>query len=105
MGEHSHGRKIPIPRRLDYQESGASLRLWKTHFINYTRTDQFVNIFVQADTKWKVNEKDWGFQAEPDTSQTKQTGAQLKADCLMFLETLSSYLPDDYLVEKITKNT
>ena len=105
MGENSHGRKIPIPRRLDYQESAASLRLWKTHFTNYTRTDQFFAKFVQADTKWKVREADWGFAAEPETSQTKRTGAQMQADCLMFLETLSSYLPDDYLVEKITKNS
>ena len=105
IGKNSHGRKIPIPRRLDYQESSASLRLWKTHFINYTRTDQFFAKFVQADTEWKVREADWGFAAEPDTSQTKQIGAQMKADCLMFLETLSSYLPDDYLVEKITKNS
>ena len=68
MGENSQGRKIPIPRKLGYQESAASLRLWKTHFINYTRTDMFFTKFVQADTEWKIRDNDWGFQDEAATS-------------------------------------
>ena len=105
MGENHHGRKIPLPRKLEYRESAASLRQWKTHFINYTRTDIFFAKFVQADTEWKTQENDWGFEDEPAASQTKRTKAQVKDDCLMFLETLSSYLPDDYIGEKICKMT
>ena len=33
------------------------------------------------------------------------SAAQMKQDCEMFLQTLASYLPDDYLVEKISKTT
>ena len=105
VDNNPHGRKIPTPRKLEQQESAASLRLWKTHFINYTRTDMFFARFVQADAKWKMQENDWGFQDEAATAQTRRTKAQVKEDCLMFLETLSSYLPDDYIGEKICKTT
>ena len=50
-------------------------------------------------------ENNWGFQAETAESSLKRSPAEMKSDCLMFLETLASYLPDDYLVERITKNT
>ena len=49
--------------------------------------------------------KHWGFAAKTAETSLKRTQAEMKLDCLMFLETLASYLPDDYLVEKITKNT
>ena len=48
---------------------------------------------------------DWGFADEAETSPLKRKKAEMKADCHMFLETFASYFPDDYLVEKITKNT
>ena len=101
----SHGRKVPIPRKLDTQETAASLRLWRVAFSNYYRADAYFGIFIQADTKWNVTADDWGFADEGANSHLKRTKAQLKSDCSMFLETLASYLPDDYLVEKISKNT
>ena len=98
-------RKVPIPRKLDINESAPSIRLWKIAFINYYRSDIYFSKFVQAGAKWNVNAPDWGFTDEPDTSDLKRTKAQLKEDCKMFLETLASYVPDDYLVEKISKTT
>ena len=47
----------------------------------------------------------WGFAAETAENSLKRSKEDMKSDCLMFLETLASYLPDDYLVEKITKST
>ena len=41
--------------------------------------------------------------AEADTTVTKRP--QMKAGCNMFLQTFASYLPDDYVVEKLTRNT
>ena len=81
------------------------MRLWKVAFTNYYRADVYFGHFVHADTTWNVAAEDWGFDNEPATSQLKRTKAQLKSDCSMFLETLASYLPCDYLVEKITRTT
>ena len=101
----NHGRKIPIPRKLDLQENAASLRLWKVHVTNYYRADPCFSFFVRDDTTWNMAAADWGFADEAETSQLKRKKAEMKADCHMFLETFASYFPDDYLVEKITKNT
>ena len=105
MASTGTGRKIPIPRKLDSQETAASLRLWKIHFVNYTRGDLYFAHFVKGDVVWNMAENNWGFQAETAESSLKRSPAEMKSDCLMFLETLASYLPDDYLVERITKNT
>ena len=100
-----HGRKIPIPRKLDLQENAASLRLWKVHVTNYYRADPHFSFFVRDDTTWNMGAADWGFADEAETSPLKRKKAEMKADCHMFLETFASYFPDYYLVEKITKNT
>ena len=99
------GRKIPIPRKLDKQETAASLRLWRVHFSNYYKNDIYFSRFVAETATWNIHQPSWGFVAEADTSILKRTAAEVKSDCAMFLDTLSSYVPDDYLVEKITKNT
>ena len=98
-------RKVPIPRKLDVKESGPSVRLWKIAFINYYRSDIYFSKFVQAGATWNVTAANWGFEDEPNTSDLKRTAAQMMEDCKMFLETLASYVPDDYLVEKISKTT
>ncbi len=98
-------RKVPIPRKLDVKESAPSVRLWKIAFINYYRSDIYFSKFVQAGTTWNVTAANWGFEDEPNTSDLKRTAAQMMEDCKMFLETLASYVPDDYLVEKISKTT
>ena len=107
MGDNNYvtGRKVPIPRKLDTQETAASIRLWRVAFTNYYRAYLYFGHFVQADTTWNVGAEHWGFDNEPNTSQLKRTKAQMKSDCSMFLETLASYLPCDYLVEKITRTT
>ena len=103
--EITQGRKVPIPRKLDINETAPSIRLWKIAFVNYYRADTFFSAFVQAGAKWNVQAADWGFEDEAATSALKRSGAQMKQDCEMFLQTLASYLPDDYLVEKISKTT
>ena len=81
------------------------MRLWKIHFINWTRTDPYFAYFVKAEVKWNVNAADWGFAAETAEGSLMRSKAEMKADCLMFLQTLASYLPDDYLVDTITGKT
>ena len=56
MGENNYitGRKVPIPRKLDSQETAASMRLWKVAFTNYYRADLYFGHFVHADTTWNV---------------------------------------------------
>ena len=46
MATAGTGRKIQAPRKLEQRESAASLRLWKIHFANYTRTDPYFAHFV-----------------------------------------------------------
>ena len=99
------GRKIPPPRPLERKETAASLRLWKVHFLNYYRTDAYFKKFISEATTWHVNQVHWGFTAEPEDSTLKRQPAELESDCNMFLNTLASYVPDDYIVEKILKNT
>ena len=101
----TQARKVPLPRKLDIKETAPSVRLWKITFINYYRLDVYFSKFVQTGAKWKVTAVNWGFEDEPDTSDLKRKADQLKQDCMMFLETLASYLPDDYLVEKISSST
>ena len=101
----TQARKVPLPRKLDIKETAPSVRLWKITFINYYRSDVYFSKFVQTGAKWKVTAVNWGFEDEPDTSDLKRKADQLKQDCMMFLETLASYLPDDYLVEKISSST
>ena len=99
------GRKIPVPRKLDKQETAASLRLWKVHFQNYYKNDVYFKRFISDTAVWHVHQVNWGFTPEAADSQLKRTAEELKSDCNMFLETLASFLPDDYLVEKIIRNT
>ena len=98
-------RKIPVPRRLDLQETAASLRLWKMHFRNYYRSDPHFSHFLKSTTTWNIRHDTYGFEAEAATSVLKRTAADMKEDCIMFLEIFASYLPSDYLVERVTKNT
>ena len=99
------GRKIPLPRRLDKNETAASLRLWRVHFCNYYKNDVYFSRFVTDTATWHIHQPNWGFEAEAATSVLKRTAEEVKSDCSMFLDTLSSFVPDDYLVEKIVKNT
>ena len=105
MATAGTGRKIQAPRKLEQRESAASLRLWKIHFANYTRTDPYFAHFVGSEVKWTMTAENWGFAAEDREGSLKRTGPEMKSDCLMFLETVASYLPDDYLVDGITKKT
>ena len=101
----SQGRKIPNPRKLNLRETAASLRLWKVHISNYYRADLYFSHFVSSDTTWDIHQHNWGFTAEADNTVTQRSASQMRADCHMFLDTFASYLPDDYVVEKLTKNT
>ena len=101
----NYGRKIPVPRKLELQETAASLRLWKVHVTNYYKSDKHFKRFVDATETWNMQADHWGFAAEAATSDLQRTAAQVKDDCYMFLETFASYLPDDYLVERLVKST
>ena len=100
-----HGRKIPVPRRLDLQETAASLRLWKIHFKNYYRSDPHFSHFLKSTTTWDIRGQNYGFAAEGNDTTLKRTAEAMKEDCIMFLEIFASFLPSDYLVERVTKNT
>ena len=103
MATSVNGRKIQLPRKLEAIETASSLRLWKVHYVNYTRTDPYFAHFVKAETTWNPNTDDWGFAAEVAEGSLKRSKAEMKSDCLMFLETLSSYLPTDYLMDNVSE--
>ena len=77
MAEYVPGRKVPIPRKLDTQETAASLRLWKVAFTNYYRADVYFGLFVQAEATWKVGEAEWGFADEGNASHLKRRNTRL----------------------------
>ena len=90
------------PRRLDHRESLQSLNLWKSAFRNYYRRCQYYGIFLLPETTWN-NDANRGFTAEQ--SGLKRSAQTLAADLSGFLDCIGSYLPYDYVSEKLQAET
>ena len=87
------------PRRLDYQESLQSLNLWKAVFRNYYRRCQYYGYFMLPNVSWN-NGPNRGFSTDEPTG-LKRDPITLAADLEGFLECIGSFLPFDYVGEKL----
>ena len=87
------------PRKLDQQETRQSLNHWKTVFRNYYRRCQYYSIFLLPNTRWN-NTLNRGF-TQQETGGLKRNPEILAADLEGFLDCAASYLPFDYVADKL----
>ena len=87
------------PRKLEQQETLQSLNIWRGVFRNYYRRCQFYGLFLLPTTTWD-NTENRGFTAGENTG-LKRNIATLASDLEGFLECIGSYLPFDYVSDKL----
>ena len=98
MSENISQPRALAPRKLDQQENLQSLNHWRTVFRNFYRRCQYYSIFLLPNTKWD-NSPTRGLTAE--TSGLKRDRETLVSDLDGFLDCVASYLPFDYVAEKL----
>ena len=103
MTDSNQQPRALAPRKLEQQETLQSLNQWKIVFRNYFRRCQFYGFFLQPNVTWN-NEVNRGFVAN-EPNGLKRTPAVLAADLDGLLECLGSFLPFDYVVDKLKKET
>ena len=91
------------PRRLEQKESLHSLNHWKSVFRNYYRRCAYYGHFLLPNTKWD-NSPTKGFTA-PETTGLKRDTQTLAADLDGFLDCVGSFLPFDYVGEKLRQES
>ena len=101
--QQSQQPRALVPRKLEQQESLQTLNQWRTVIKNYFRRCQYYSFFLQPGVNWN-NEINRGFTTNEQTG-LKRTPAQLASDLEGFLECLGSYLPFDYVPEKLLQET
>ena len=101
MTEISTGNqpKTLAPRRLEHRESLNSLNKWAAVFRNYYRRCNYYGLYLLPSTTWD-NTPSRGF-TEPERTGLKRDAATLAADLEGFLDCIGSYLPFDYIGEKL----
>ena len=92
-----------LPRRLDQQETLNSLNQWVITFKNFYRRCNYYSYFLQPGVVWNRNANNRGFSAE--TSGLSRSAEVLAQDLEGFLQTLSSFLPFDYVAAKLCSET
>ena len=91
------------PRKLEEQETLQSLNHWKSVFVNYYRRCQFYGYFLLPNTTWD-NSANRGFTRN-ETNGLKRDPQTLASDLNGFLSCLGSYLPFDYVADKLINET
>ena len=87
------------PRRLEHKETLQSLNHWRSVFRNYYRRCQYYGRFLSPDATWD-NSENCGF-TEPEATGLKRSIRDLAADLRGFLDCVGSYLPFDYVGDKL----
>ena len=93
-----HPRAL-APRRLEQKETLQSLNQWRSVFRNYYRRCQYYGYFLLPSTSWDSSQNR-GFTT-PETTGLKRDIQTLAADLQGFLDCIGSYLPFDYIGEKL----
>ena len=91
--------KALLPRRLEHKETLSSLNQWKTVFRNYYRRCPYYGTFLLPATVWS-NGLNHGF-TEAERTGLKRDVQTLSADLDGFLDCIASFLPFDYVGEKL----
>ena len=88
-----------MPRKLEQQESLQTLNQWTSVFRNYYRRCPFYGYFLQPGVTWTAD-PDRGF-TQNETTGLKRSPQVLAADLDSLLECIGSFLPFDYVAEKL----
>ena len=99
---HNQPRAL-APRKLEEQETLHTLNHWRGVFLNYYRRCQFYGYFLQPNVKWN-NNRNRGF-TQSEISGLKRDPSILASDLDGFLSCLGSYLPFDYVSDKLISET
>ena len=100
MAENSHMQPRALaPRKLEQTETLQSLNHWRNVVKNYFRRFQFYSYFLTPGLTWN-NTATRGFLTS-ETTGLKRTPALLATDLEGFLSTIGTYLPFDYITEKL----
>ena len=103
MAETTHNLpKTLAPRRLDYKETLNSLNQWRTVFRNYYRRCPYYGQFLLPTASWD-NSPTRGLRAETDGLQ--RDVPTLVSDLEGFLDCVASFLPFDYISEKLKQES
>ena len=89
-----------VPRKLEQQENLQSLNQWRGVFRNYYRRCQYYGLFLVTGTNWD-NSLHRGFTNTTESTGLKRNAATLASDLEGFLECVGSYLPFDYVSDKL----
>ena len=104
MSDNSHQQPRALaPRKLEQTETLQSLNHWRNVVKNYFRRCQFYSYFLTPGLNWD-NTATRGF-VNNETSGLKRTPALLANDLEGFLSTIGTYLPFDYVTEKLLAET
>ena len=103
MAEQTNQPRALAPRRLDQKESLHSLNHWKSVVRNYYRRCPYYSRFLLPTAKWD-NTAQRGFSAA-ETTGLKRDIETLVADLEGFLDCLASYLPFDYVADKLRQES
>ena len=80
-----------------------SLNQWIITFKNFYRRCSYYGYFLQPGIRWNADETDRGLMEEQ--TGLKRSPALLSSDLEGFLQTLSGYLPFDYVASKLCTET
>ena len=99
---HNQPRAL-APRKLEQRETLNSLNHWKTVFLNYYRRCPYYGGFLRPGLTW-TNNDNRGFTTD-ETDGLRRTPAILASDLEGFLSCLGSYLPFDYVSDKLNNES
>ena len=104
MSETSHTLPRALaPRKLEQTESLQSLNHWQIVVKNYFRRCPYYSFFLAPRLKWD-NSQNRGFTVNEETG-LKRSPASLASDLDGILSTIGTYLPFDYVTEKLISET
>ena len=104
MTESTHNQPRALaPRKLEQTETLQTLNQWKCVFRNYYRRCQFYGYFLQPNVTWS-NETNRGFLTN-EASGLKRSPEILASDLSGFLDCLGSYMPFDYVADKLNNES
>ena len=95
--------KVPVPPKLNNKETQQNLRLFKMQFRQYMKQDDHYRAFLSSDVEWDPNADNYGF--EDEEAGLRRTAAAMKDDCKDFIFILATFLPHDYLTEKLVSTS
>ena len=91
------------PRRLEQSETLQTLNQWRGVLLNYFRRCQYNSYFLRSGLTWDTS-VNHGFVA-PETTGLKRSAAVLAEDLDGLFDSIASYLPFDYIADKLKTET